>query len=218
MYIFWYQGLMSTYYYYKIYYNLWLCGFLLAVMALHILSEKKHMVLFYSYFTLMLGMAYLSVSDYDALLEEQDETMNESYATSRLFPLYHENAEAFRTDYEESYKLPDYILDICSYVADQTGEEYVPMIAEAGDWRYWLDGMKGVAVQIGIIINNAQTIEEQLYLLDIAGAQKIVVVKTDENYELYQEYYDRCNVIYDNGNAALISCPGNTWSELLTVQ
>lgn len=210
MYIFWYNYMMSTYYYYKIYYNLWLFGWLLVVVALDIMGEKKQLSGFFAYGGMLVVIGVISFTDYDTVMLDYNEEYNGSYATSQLFSLYHYNRASLLTDYEQ-YELSAVVLDVYAYAVENTFGEYVPIISAKNEYRYWFDGMK--AQDSDTVRADRYSLMEIVQCLDMWGVNKIMVVKTDDFYLENEDYFKRCVPIYENQEAALLTFAGTSWSE-----
>lgn len=210
MYIFWYNHLMSTYYYYKIYYNLWLFGWILAVAALDIASEKRQLTGLFCYAGMLVLIGIISWTDYDAVMEEYAEDYNAYYATEGLFSLYRFNADSLQTDYAK-YELSPIVLDVYAYALENMQGEYVPIISSIGEYRYWFDGMK--TQESDNLRPDKFSLEEISGRLDEWGVNKIVVVKIDDFFLNNAEYFNRCVPLYENEEAAIYTFSGANWTE-----
>ncbi len=212
MYVLWYNYLMSTYYYYKIYYNLWLMAWLLVAMALAFMAEKKQLIGFFSYGSMIVLIGYLVLTDYDGMMWERRADYNGPYATQQMFSLYRYNMDSLLTDYEE-YQISDGILDVYAYAVENTHGEYVPILTMRGECLFWYDGMK--AQSSLKLAGDKRTLMWNVRKLDKLGVDKIVIIKEeDEYYTKYQDYFDKCEVIYENAFAAVLTYPGDSWSDV----
>lgn len=210
MYIFWYNYLMSTYYYYKIYYNLWLFGWLLAIMALGIMEEQKQLPGFFAYAGMLVVIGVISLTDYDNTMLDDREDYNGAYATTELFPLYRHNMDSLLEDYGK-YELSALVLDVYAYAVENTQGEYVPIISSVGEFRYWFDGMK--AQDSDMVRADRYSLTDIVQNLDAWGVNKIMVIKTDEFYLKHEDYFKQCVPIYENQEAALLTFGGTSWSD-----
>lgn len=211
MYLFWYNALMSTYYYYKIYYNLWLFGWILAAAALDLAVEKKQMTGLLSYAGMLLLMGIISWTNYDDVMKASAEDYNAYYATEELFPLYRFNADSLLADYEK-YKLSPMALDVYAYVLEyMPDEEFIPMISSIGEYRYWFDGMR-VQDSDGVRADRL-SLEEIVTQLDAWGINKIAVIKFDTFYIENSSYFQQCVPLYENADAAVYTFSGANWKE-----
>lgn len=210
MYIVWYNYLMSTYYFYKIYYNLWLFGWILAVVALDIATQEKQMTGLLTYGVMLALACVISLTDYDAVMAEYNEEYNGYYATKNLFPLYRCNMDSLLTDYGK-YELSPAVLDVYAYAIENTGGEFVPAVIEHGAYRYWFDAMK--AQDSDDVDAFVYSLEEIVTQLDEWDIDKIVVLKTEEFYSENVTYFEKLVPLYENGEAALYTLSGESWSE-----
>lgn len=211
MYILWYNYLMSTYYYYKIYYNLWLFGWLSVVMALHILSEKKQLVSFFAYGGFIIYIGVMTLSHYDYRMWSHNVEYNGSYAPKELFSLYRFNMDSLLTDYEK-YKISDPIMDVYSYTVESYGEEFIPILTTQSNLYFWYNGMK-----VQYPPEFGDELDQIVRNLDAYGVNKVLVIKSDEFYENYKDYFDLCQVLYESGEAAVYTFSGNSWSDILGI-
>lgn len=210
MYIFWYNYLMSTYYYYKIYYNLWLFGWLLAVLALHIMEEKKQLVGFFSYGGLIAAIGALTLTNYDYNMWHHNVSYNGNYATKQLFSLYRYNMDSLLEDYSK-YELPAAVLDVYAYAVEHTEGENIPVLTSDQHCMYWFDGM--MVQDSREVRGDQKTIMEIARTLDAWGTDKIMVIKTDDFYQKYEDYLESCIPIYENDSAALLTYAGAGFSD-----
>lgn len=214
MYVLWYNYLLSTYYYYKIYYNLWLLGWLLCVVALDIMDGEGQLPAAVAYGGMIVVIGVITFSDYDAKMLEYNEQYNASYATSELFPLYRLNANDLSEDYEK-YRMSDLILDVFNYAIEECEEEYVPIVVSDLTTKMWYDSLKGVDSTYYNIDERA--LPDILTSLSANGVEKILVVK-DESYVCYKDYFDRCVPIYENDDAAIYTFPGVSFADLWSME
>ncbi len=198
MYVLWYRYLLSCYYYYKIYYNIWLCGWLLAVMALVIASEKRQLTAFFSYAGMAAVIACISFSDYDRVMTEYNETYNGEYATAQLFPLFRFNSDSLKDDYEK-YRISAQLIDVLDYAMEHCAGESVWIISADYGTRLWGNG-----------ISNFYTPEppsedagEILTYMTENGLNLFVAVKEEASYERWAEVFETCPVVYENDGAVL---------------
>lgn len=212
MYILWHSKLIVPYYYYKIYYNLWLCGWLLVVAALGIMEERKKLAGFFAYFGMAAFVAWITISGYDAKIAEVHEDYNSVYATTQLFPIYRYNTDSLETDYAQ-FELPGQFIDVINYTIEEMAEEKVRLVSENETFRKWF---------ASIDRNHKKTcdwgkyddITELLAFLDKKNVDAIVVLKEEEKYQMFQSYFAGCVVVYENDKAAILKPAGEKWLEV----
>lgn len=207
MYVLWYNYLMSTYYYYKIYYNLWLLGWLLAMMALDIMAEKKQLPAFASYFGLVAGLAAITLSNYDVKMWNHNVDYNYAFVPKNVFYLYRLNADSLMTDYAD-YEISPQIMDVFARgVAEQ---EKVVILSDNDVYRYWYNAM---TIQRTYSTTKYE-LPTLLKKLDKKKVTRLLLCKDDNFYQQYQDYFALCPVIYENGDALIVGCPGKTWKDV----
>ena len=217
MYIFTYNKLMTFYYYYKIYYNLWLFGWLFAVMALDILAEKKQLVGYFSYGIMIAGIAALTLTDYDGMMWSHDANYNGEYATRNLFSLYRYNMEKVQTDYKD-YTLSEKLLDVYTYATEQLEDESIPALITDQAYYCWFDAMRTQDRTEGKKYwPSRNELMDIVVRLDKKGVEKVMVTKKDEFYLTNKAYFDLCEEVYGNDEAAIFARPGESWTGIISV-
>ena len=116
MYGFLINHMMSFYYYFKIYYNLWLFGWLLCVMAADILADEKQLAGFYAYVGFIGILALFTFTNYDMNMWEFDPGYNEASVPKHFLAIYWNNLDTSQKDYGEYTILPD-LMEVMSYAA-----------------------------------------------------------------------------------------------------
>lgn len=210
MYVLWYQYLMSTYYYYKIYYNLWLLGWLLGIMALDIMAEKKQLPAFASYFGLVAGLAVITLSNYDVNTWNHNIDYNYGFVPKNVFYLYRYNADSVLTDYAK-YEISPRIMDVFAYAVKENETEKVVILSDNDIYRYWFNAM---TVQKSYTTSGTE-LPKLLKKLNKKGVTRLLLCKDDGFYQQYEDYFALCPVLYENGDAVLVGCPGKDWLDVL---
>ncbi len=211
MFVIWYYGLMSTYYFFKIYYNLWLMGMILVVFVLDIMADQRQLPTFFAYASMIVLMVVISLSCYDDKNGERDPYYDSYYATEKVMPLYRYNLDYVRKNYED-FKIADGLLAAMEYVLED--EEYgrIPITADNIGVVRWYEGITVQSIHDSI---DSLKLSEIVEYLDEKQIHKITVCKTDPMYEEYTDFYLACDVIYENPEAAVLSNGGQSWSVLL---
>lgn len=208
MYIVMRMELMSIYYFYKSYYNLWLMGWLLAAAALGIMAKKKQLAWYFSYAGMIGLLCGISMADYDTLVKEAHEDYNGEYATAQMFSLYRYNRENLLKNYK-TYRISDMTLDIYNYAMEQMSDVDVRAIPQSAPMSAWHDSLD-LAHAKGYDFSDYE-LTELLHELDENGVQAVIVQLDDEKYEAYQGYFDWCIQVCRNEDAAIVMPPDGTW-------
>lgn len=215
MYVCTYQKWMTFYYYYKIYYNLWLFGWLFAVAALEISAEKKQLPGYFSYGLLMVGIAALTLTNYDYNMWHHDANYNGEYATKNLFSLYRYNMDSLQTDYKD-YTMSEDLLEVYRYAVEELEDAQVPALITDQARYCWFDAMRAQDRDEGKKYwpqkNELMEIVRRLEKKDI---EHVVVAKIDDFYITNKAYFDLCDVVYENDAAAVLARPGDSWTGIL---
>lgn len=204
----WFDGGMSNYHYYRNYYYLWLLGWLLAAQALAIAAETKELAEYFSYFGLIAVLALIVLSDYEGRMADKHMDYDGAYVTKNFFGLYRYNADAWLWDYAKDEVSVDSI-EVYDYVAEHCAAERVPILTEDQRTQLWYDALTGKKSQIYSLAEFG--LPDVLEALEADGVGMIAIQKDAEEYELYQDYFARCEVIYETKDAAVYGKPGDTW-------
>lgn len=207
----WYANLMSTYYFYKIYYNLWLMGMILAVFVLDIMADEKQLTTYFSYASMIVLMIVISMTCYDDNNQERDYYYDSYYATEKVMPLYRYNLDYACKDFED-FRIPDGLLAAVEFVMEDEEYGQIPITAENVGIVRWYEG---ISVQTLHDLIGSLKLPDTVRYMDENGITKIVVCKTDLMYEQYIEFYSACEVLYENPEVMVLSNGGTSWCELL---
>lgn len=212
MYILWHNKLIVPYYYYKIYYNLWLCGWLLVAAALGIMGERQKLAGFFSYFGMAAFVAWITISGYDAKIVSVREDYNSVSATTQLFPIYRYNTDNLETDYAQ-FELPEQFIDIINYTIEEMADENVRIVSENKTLRKWFASIDRSHKKTSDW-DKYSDITELLAFLDKKNVDAIVVLKEEQKYQMFQAYFADCVVVYENDKAAILKPAGEKWLEV----
>lgn len=212
MYGFLINHMMSFYYYFKIYYNLWLFGWLLGVMAADILADEKQLAGFYAYVGFIGVLVLFTFTNYDMNMWKFDAGYNEASVPKHFLAIYWNNLDTAQKDYED-YMLPAQMMDAMSYAADQLDDEAIPALVANDNVFYWLDGMRAQNTRKYKLYN--RELVDVLNKMDKNNITKILVDKQDEIYQQYESYFSLCSVVYENDRAAILTFPGENWCKIL---
>lgn len=202
---------MSLYYYYKIYYNVWLSCWLLVVVALELMAETKKLTWFFSYMGMTVLIAWITLSDYDTKISEVHEDYRTWNATTQMFSIYNYNANHLRIDYEQ-FRISEQQLDVWNYAISEMNAVNVRVVSDNANTLAWYDAIDCVHGN-GFSLKKYE-LTELLAQLDVEGVQAIVVNRAEEKYMIYSDYFERCTVLYSNGDTAILTPEGEHWLEI----
>ena len=126
---------------FKIYYNLWLFGWLLCVMAADILADEKQLAGFYAYVGFIGILALFTFTNYDMNMWEFDPGYNEASVPKHFLAIYWNNLDTSQKDYGEYTILPD-LMEVMSYAAEELDDDKIPALVADDRTFYWFDGMR----------------------------------------------------------------------------
>ena len=212
MYGFLINHMMSFYYYFKIYYNLWLFGWLLCVMAADILADEKQLAGFYAYVGFLGILALFTFTNYDMNMWEFDPGYNEASVPKHFLAIYWNNLDTSQKDYGEYTILPD-LMEVMSYAAEELDDDKIPALVADDRTFYWFDGMRAQNTRKYKPYN--RELMDILVKMDKNGITKIFVDKEDKIYQQYENYFSLCKAVYENERAAILTFPGESWCKIL---
>lgn len=186
-------GKLSSYYYYKNYYLLWLITMILVFKAIYYLYQVKELIIVS--LILYVGIAIIGVYNIEDKIKNINPNYVSSIRASQYGDLYAQNVFNLRTPRrvvdENKIELMEYVY----YNLVKEGE-YVPLIA-SGEDVYWYEAM----------INQRQKNllfweRQRENYIDIIENTEIIhyitVYKSTEPYEINKEYFDSFDKIYEN--------------------
>lgn len=189
-----FAGIMSAYYYYKLYYLLWLLFWLVTVDAVsHILEESCGW--FYGYLVMlvfMFGYTFTPVEDYVI----QKGLMNYAYTE---FPMYSANGSYVKSPAETRYT--DEFWEIISTATEDESLDNVPLAGAPVDYiyLYWYEAITGYKCKY---VKTAEDFEEKYIVNTYQDTPAFALMKACEYYE---EYGDELTypVIFENEFAVI---------------
>lgn len=198
LYILWYQDKLDTYFYFLNYYNLWLLGWILVTAVLEIMAETKQLPIFFSYVGMIVALAVLTLTNYDYHMWHHNVQYNGMYVTKNFFPLYRQNMDALLRDYSE-YEVPENIFTMYEYLdAEQSGKT-LRSITESEVFQYLFDAFVGGKSELCRL--DKRDFPDIIKQLETDGADVAVVIKDEAQYQMYQNYYEECDILYENDGA-----------------
>lgn len=213
-YIFWYHNVMPQEHYYKLYYYLWVLGWLLVAAAFDIAAETGELVECFSYGGMIVVLAYIVLSNYDERMILNTYHTDGDYTTKNFFSLYRYNADAMLVDYEE-YQVPEDALAGYEYALGQQ-EQLIPILTEDTTTEMWYDALSGEDSSSYSLSQNG--LPEVLTMLDENEIQMVVVRKDRSEYSEYQNYFDRCEAAFENEDVAVYSKPRTSWRDVYDIE
>ncbi|SHJ50436.1 hypothetical protein [Parasporobacterium paucivorans] len=192
-----YRGLgghVSSYYYYKNYYFMWLLAMYLFVYGLSIIY-KKDALLTIAVMICILILFAINIFNVEKKISEKNALFNSNYVSNSLFNIYNFNMER---NVDEGGKLDQNKVDLFSWVAENLTSkgEKIPVVGEWLDY-YWFEGISNQRHDeiYPWIMGNYNFFE---YIKNDNSVRYLLVL-TDSTYYLEnQNYYESLTKIYEN--------------------
>lgn len=192
-----YNGMMSSYYYYKAYSILWSFLWLVLIAAVDYFATKdKALVIAY-------GVAFsipviMTLSGVDNTLEEKGIEVNEKH--SSLYPSFYPILDGYRYYLAEDNNWLDdkeALREISAYIIENYASMEIPLISCDGRWGFWYLCYTGGT---SIYVDNSKELLEAINNYCNEGYSYVVIHQNADRYRNVEEEvlsgYDR---IYDNG-------------------
>lgn len=194
------QKHISSYYYYKIYYCLWIMNWLLVAMAIDILCERHKIFLVITYILFLFCIVFQQLNKGE---KESDDNkwMVAEEIQSNYFGLYKNNLEYFKMDYESEnleetgrYTSPE-LLNIYQFIWDNYKDNEIWFITDSGNymqgrWFSTILGMKEMTYykELTAAVNG--------YLL--ADNVYVIMGKQSDVYKQSQILFNKENIVYED--------------------
>lgn len=198
-------GIMSAYYFYKIYYLLWFFLWLMLIDAMDYFMEKDKGILAAYGITFCIPFI-MTLSGFDYMLEDKGIIVDEKHSSfyPSLYPIL--DGYAYYLSEEDNWLDDKEALnDISGFILDNfTEETEIPLICCDGRWGYWYHAFTD---RDSVYVANGDELLDALSGYIREGNEYIVI---HQNYETYRkvaaelEGYERT---YDNGFYGLYHIP-----------
>ena len=193
-------GLMSGYYFYKLYYLNWCFLWLVAAQAAEYFRREKKVVLC-AYGVPVLAAVILFFSGGEQYLISRD-MMNAN--SPSLFPLYSVTAEYIR-DSEETKEM-DALRSVSGYINENypSEENSIPLISSIDKHNYssWYEAFTGNKCKWANRSNeenSEKNLDDILKKLEEEGYEYFLLLKTADCYQENEEYMESFEMLYDDG-------------------
>lgn len=193
-------GAISTYYYFKNYYALWML-FWIGVMLLSAQIRKEEITYWIAYSSIIVLSAIMcfgKVEEKFYYVEDVEEVKN----YKELLGIYEYNIELLKKDYETE-KYSDEKFEIMQYVIDNLSGKDTPtvflMTSNCKGDCYWYEA---ITQQDSKAFYSSRWKNENLELLESAlkenDIQYFVILKSSQAYNRYPEYFEKYEWIFEN--------------------
>lgn len=185
-----FTGIMSSYYYYKLYFLLWLLVWLVTADAITHILEESH-----AWFTGYLAMlAFMFVYTFSPL---EDYIINKglmNYAYTE-FPMYSVTGSYIKSP--EPTRYTDDFWEIIHFSVENGNYETVPLVGAPYDYiyLYWYEAITGYKCVYAETTNNF----EGLFIdTDYQDSPAFILMKDSEYYEIYHNLLSAYPVLFEN--------------------
>ncbi len=189
-----YNGKVSTYYYYKLNFVLWLIIILLAFVGT-IALYKKSKTLVCSYWATWGLILIISISGVDTKLNSKNVLLNPFPNAHSTFEIYIHN----KIIYERKSEVDKGLSDLCVYIEQKLREEIAPKpILFVGDWldTYWFEALSNQRMKENYVFNDPTFFIKKF--LERQYSSYIVISKDSKEYALVKDLLLGTNQIYEN--------------------
>lgn len=199
-----YKEKISSYYYYKLYFPMWLLCFGIAAQGIIRMMEREKEFL-YSCFALYGGILALNVTNTEAKIVASPAILQLESASARIFPLYHENLEYVKRDWGV-YKFNPEILKLYEYVNDNmSGEEKdIPMIVSGDAYPYCYWYMAFTGEDCHSYYGWTHDIKEIKEYISKGQMNYVVLLRNSAFYTENHQYWDSFEQVYSNSKGFIV--------------
>ena len=213
------KGYLSTYYYYRNYYVMWLLAWLMVAHAIGILKESQQAVMLASYGVLYAIAVITSVSGINSRLEQVNSSMFFDGKADRVFcPLYEFTANELKNRAEPAVS-PE-MFELYDFVIEELGQEDVPMLTSYYSVMRsaWYHAITDIDHSNATCDLRKETVYEMLEKLDSYKIKYVIYQKNDKQWQKYQNnVLSGFEVIKENDEGAILALTDGTWCERINL-
>lgn len=182
-------GQVSSYYFYKTYYLLWLLVFVLAFDGAGRVTKSNRLLLVISLFTWLFA-AHMGTLDMELRVEHTNPQFIDNYNSHGFCDIFIFNRDALFNAAYPYEKLELYDHAICDSGDDST---YVPV---AGQWEdyYWMEAVTGQRCDDFKYFDNG----DQAFFDALQNVNYVTVLYDGQIYASYSDYFDSFEKVYEN--------------------
>ncbi len=196
-----YTGNVSSYYYYKLYYPLWLLFWIVNVEALAWLWENvREMVI--SFAAIYLAFALLCFGNVENKLQERSPLLVNANRGNPFFALYLLNEEWLRRDWAQ-FEMPDGMFSLAEYVLERDGER-IPFLTDIDQYPYcyWYEALTGQ--DSSAYYGWFHPVDEQEEMWESGGIDRVAVWKSSSYYQENRKYFRQFDKAFENKDCVVI--------------
>lgn len=215
------KGFLSSYYYYRMYYILWISLWLLTVEVITILLYLKKDIYPLSYFVLFIVAVLISMFDVDNKIKQFNPNIYfENYDNGTLCPIYKFNYKLMQSDFKTILSNEEF--DLYAYVIDNLQDENVVAINSYSTaiQTQWFLGITNA--DQSVYFNSQDNIEQYglytlFHMLDGYHIKYILVEKNDEIcMKYYNSIFSNLEVIKENDGGYIYKLNKKYWVDYIS--
>ena len=186
------KGTVSSYYYYKNYYLLWLLVFILAFQGISSIAGKARVLI-----VCFLGIWIFNAGIFATRIETRIQNKNSLFCVNQKAGAYLD-IYSFNRDAKALPPYPWEKVQLYQYaVTELLEKDEVKPVPIAGYWEdaYWMEAITNQRLSGFDYWNNG----DELFFSNLEEkAEYVIVLKDSEFYASYQEYFDSMERVYEN--------------------
>lgn len=204
MYVLYMNKLLSSYYYYKIYYVLWIACWVMVLQLMDILWEEKRILPLGLYSLLLAVFVLLQCSGAE---ERRQEVPYSERDEINYFSIYDYNFQNFKLDYtstelaDEGRYISPGVLEAYCYILDNYAEKKVCFLTDQGNYMQgrWFSAIVGKDT-VMLVENYKEDVSWWL-----GGYDRYVVFgKQSEIYEETNDLFADYDIVYENDEIVMV--------------
>ena len=199
MFVLTWKGKISSYYYYKLYYPLWLLVFVVAARGIFLLLEEAKDFLI-ACISLYVGIFLLAATGMEDKIVASPAVLQLENKSSKIFGLYATNLNYIHTDWSQ-FEMNEHYPALAAYVTEHLGGEKkpIPMIVDGAHYTfcYWYMAFTGQKCQP--YYGWVNDIDETKKLISEKKMDYVVLLYHNSYYIDNQDYWEGFDTVYQNG-------------------
>lgn len=188
-------GVLSGYYFYKLYFLLWFFCWLVCAQAMEYF-QKENKIALYAY---MVPVALAVVMSCTGIVEKFANGNLVNANTRGIFPIYELTSRCVFEQNKEDLKDKDALIDMIGYIQEDLGNESSDVLFGVSHEKNYLSAWYRVFSGARSKEIYADSLEENLEQLKSDNVQYFLIQKTADYYSKNKEVFEKFESVYDNG-------------------
>lgn len=215
--IMYFKNHISSYYFYRSYYILWLIAWLMVVHVMKLLVKERQILFVTVYGLMYILLVLVTVTGMNGKLWDKDNRLFlQKPGNGGLCPIYAFNANTLQNP--SGPAVSQETLELYDYVIENLNDQNVPMFSSY--YTYMLSSwyMAITDVYQSNTTCNLQnlTVYDVLKQMDEIGANYCLVQRSDSSWmRYYEDVLSKADVVFENKDGFILTKKTDTWMELL---